>query len=215
MRTCRAMLPSRDREQPNQSSLPPEPRDEVRYAAGQARSDQTSRLHQFVDSLVHPIIPAHAYRLPSAGSRFPTTFFSASCIFAKDRRTLCRFYLYSHGVESRYASAYWLLPSSRCAYKFIACSLHEPSADKWIALSPLLTVQHRHVAPLLKRYPRQVGPLFHAWADLVHSARWTEMTVIDLASQRPAKKSGSPSRDANRGCGFGALIGRRSQGVGT
>ena len=58
-------------------------------------------------------------------------------------------------------------------------------------------------------YPRQAGPLFHSYVDLTQVARWSEVGTVDLRSEN-TKSSQDP---AAAGSGWGALLGRRPDGV--
>ncbi|PWN25721.1 hypothetical protein BDZ90DRAFT_261927 [Jaminaea rosea] len=79
------------------------------------------------------------------------------------------------------------------------------------APKPIGIESHRDytpLAPLLSRYPRQAGPLFHAYHHLVHSAAWTDVAPVDIRGDDE-----SDPAPVNSGSGWGALIGMRPQGT--
>lgn len=63
-------------------------------------------------------------------------------------------------------------------------------------------------------YPRQAGPLFHSYVDLTQVARWSQVKSIDLRDGLNHKADDRvPSGGGGAGSGWGALLGRRPDGV--
>lgn len=78
------------------------------------------------------------------------------------------------------------------------------------------TTQYEPLAPLLRTYPAQSGPLFHAYTDLTHVARWAGVQGVDLgsASEEAGGSAGyKVGATSTAGSGWGALVGRRPDGV--
>lgn len=75
-----------------------------------------------------------------------------------------------------------------------------------------LPTQYTALDGILSAYPRQSGPVFHAYNDLKHAAKWETLRGVDLRADEPS--GGKISQvGINTGSGWAALVGRRPDGV--